>query len=437
MNRQLSSEIIELNEKNTREVHYEEQVFLEEIKKYTRKELEIEQQSLYKEYSSYLKVNRNSFYKLFMEYRDTTYREIFSQLPIDKLYTQELVDTLQKDLILYIEYYIKQNISERREYLQYIAILLVNKYFNMFPEEELLRPILNGYISHVQKNSKNSNEVKMLMEMFSLELKIIGYNLRQYIPRKISKKSNEIIENCIHVIMSSSSDLIGNKLNLVHQKAYLNRKLLRTYENRGVDDCSMCESGGILEKLINAIKSMGFPLDELTMFADMQSRMFTSFKNEIKNDCTGENLEFILGFVFKNGFKVKYGGVAVKIDNQLSKNIIFSLNEYITINTIYAILENAVEANAEEIHIDISNSKNYLYIDISNDGEAVPEDISDYVFDKSFSTKEGHTGMGLSIARMWSKSVDCDLEYINNYKVFRVSVPIRILEEVDFEEFTY
>jgi signal transduction histidine kinase len=341
----------------------------------------------------------------------------------DKIIQLNLIDSIRNDLIEYINNFLNKNISERRGFLNYISIRFVDKYFSLYPENEILKPFLEYYLNFL--NEFNEEIPKILTKFFFCELRIIATNLKSYIPKSYNIKSNEIIENSIHILMSSTSDRLGNHLSLVEQKAYLNKKLIiKIEELKTTENCKLCNISE-LDNLLITIKELGQPLEGLVEFSEHQSKMFTSFKNEIKLDLNGKSLEFILNFVFKNGFKIKHNSTKIKIYNELSKDIRFYFNEYVLINSLYTILENAIEAKSSLVDIFISNNEDFIYLDITNNGDIIEKKYVPYLFDKCFTTKDNHRGMGLSIAKTWLEGINCSIEFIEFSRMFRIIIPIK------------
>ena len=94
------------------------------------------------------------------------------------------------------------------------------------------------------------------------------------------------------------------------------------------------------------------------------------------------------------------------------------------------LLKNADQHGAKSIEITSIVVEQMLQIDITDDGDGVPESNKDLLFDPFFTTyrDRGGTGLGLSIAQAIARNADGDLEYVaRSMKVgttFRVTVPL-------------
>lgn len=223
---------------------------------------------------------------------------------------------------------------------------------------------------------------------------------------KLTRKENSIIENTMHILISSSSDRLGNLVNSIDDKVWY----LSNYTN---------------EKNIKTdIKTIEKPMNDLKSYLDNQSKLFKSFKNEI-NQMTPEDFYFMLDFIFLNGFKIKYPKIRILISKELKNIKHFSINEYLIVNSMYALIENSIEANATVVEISIKNCEDELYIEIKDNGKELPVKIQKYIFDKNFSfNKPGHFGLGLYIAKNWLESVSCKIVYMKENKIMRIIIPL-------------
>jgi signal transduction histidine kinase len=405
----------------------EEINFFPSFKKKNMQELELEQENLYKNFNCLFLDYKEILYKYIDNFSNNNNMEyVIDKIRDRKIIELELKNQLKEDIRSYLKGFLEKDMVERRFYLKEFSIKLLTKYFNIYPEEEILRIIFNDFFKFIlaQKDEEKAIKIlsKILKDFFILEIRIIALNLRDFVPKQENIKMNELIENSIHIIMSSSSDILGNHLNLIEQKAYLYRKLLTLFEK--VDE----EKKNKSKLIINTINELGSPLEKLIEFSSIQSSLFNSFKNESKSNCTSLLLENIFQIVFKNGFKVKHNSVNINIENTL-ECVYFSLNEYIMVNSIYAILENALEAKAANITIKIYENTD-IYIDFKNDGEKIKDKFVPFLFDKFFTSKKDHYGMGLFIAKQWLENISCTLKYIEDGNIFRVTIPIQKKEKI-------
>jgi len=94
------------------------------------------------------------------------------------------------------------------------------------------------------------------------------------------------------------------------------------------------------------------------------------------------------------------------------------------------LIKNAEQHGAHSIKIDSTVVNRHLQIEITDDGEGIPESNRQLVFDPFFTTyrDQGGTGLGLSIARALARNAHGDLDHIEqtsgNGTTFRLTIPL-------------
>ncbi|MEE3278880.1 MAG: HAMP domain-containing sensor histidine kinase, partial [Pseudomonadota bacterium] len=94
------------------------------------------------------------------------------------------------------------------------------------------------------------------------------------------------------------------------------------------------------------------------------------------------------------------------------------------------LIKNAEQHGAHSIKIDSTVVNRHLHIEITDDGEGIPESNRQLVFDPFFTTyrDQGGTGLGLSIARALARNAHGDLDHIEqtsgNGTTFRLTIPL-------------
>ena len=325
----------------------------------------------------------------------------------NKYYDLGIVDNLFKDLKEYYTY-IYVNSDYKIEFLKELSNKFVYQYYTNFPEIEIIKPININIIEELKKVVlPHQKQFIILIELvFEIELRYIGQLIKNLISMKLTRKENSIIENTMHILISSSSDRLGNLVNSIDDKVWY----LSNYTNE--------------ENIKTDIKTIEKPMNDLKSYLDNQSKLFKSFKNEI-NQMTPEDFYFMLDFIFLNGFKIKYPKIKILISKELKNIKHFSINEYLIVNSMYALIENSIEANATVVEISIKNCEDELYIEIKDNGKELPVKIQKYIFDKNFSfNKPGHFGLGLYIAKNWLESVSCKIIYMKENKIMRIIIPL-------------
>ena len=325
----------------------------------------------------------------------------------NKYYDLGIVDNLFKDLKEYYTY-IYVNSDYKIEFLKELSNKFVYQYYTNFPEIEIIKPININIIEELKKVVlPHQKQFIILIELvFEIELRYIGQLIKNLISMKLTRKENSIIENTMHILISSSSDRLGNLVNSIDDKVWY----LSNYTNE--------------ENIKTDIKTIEKPMNDLKSYLDNQSKLFKSFKNEI-NQMTPEDFYFMLDFIFLNGFKIKYPKIRILISKELKNIKHFSINEYLIVNSMFALIENSIEANATVVEISIKNCEDELYIEIKDNGKELPVKIQKYIFDKNFSfNKPGHFGLGLYIAKNWLESVSCKIVYMKENKILRIIIPL-------------
>lgn len=325
----------------------------------------------------------------------------------NKYYDLGIVDNLFKDLKEYYTY-IYVNSDYKIEFLKELSNKFVYQYYTNFPEIEIIKPININIIEELKKVVlPHQKQFIILIELvFEIELRYIGQLIKNLISMKLTRKENSIIENTMHILISSSSDRLGNLVNSIDDKVWY----LSNYTNE--------------ENIKTDIKTIEKPMNDLKSYLDNQSKLFKSFKNEI-NQMTPEDFYFMLDFIFLNGFKIKYPKIRILISKELKNIKHFSINEYLIVNSMFALIENSIEANATVVEISIKNCEDELYIEIKDNGKELPVKIQKYIFDKNFSfNKPGHFGLGLYIAKNWLESVSCKIVYMKENKIMRIIIPL-------------
>lgn len=326
----------------------------------------------------------------------------------DKLDEFDLYDELLFDLYEYYLGLLHYDLNKRMNLLEELSNKFIYKYYANFPENEILRPINKFFIEQLKHYTKdyklNFRLVTFLELLFDIELKFIGITIKDLTSKKLIKKTNSIIENTIHILMSSSSDKLGNLVNSIDEKYWFLQNYVSSEYNK-------------------ELSNMEVPISNLTKHLDLQSRLFKSFKNET-NTMTQEEFCFMIDFIFQNGFKVKYPKTKIEITKDLKDLKTVTINEYLLINSMYALIENSIEANASIITIVLKTINGSVVIDIKDNGKGLNCSVDDYIFDKNFSyNKPGHYGLGLFLAKNWLESISSKLDFIKKENLMRISIP--------------
>lgn len=399
-------------------------------------ELKLKFDDFYKEINFLLKIyDIKSFdlRNLKKEFSNFYGNQIDNILMYQKEYMSVLKIVLQNDkyifkdeLLEYFSNFFYKNRQERLEFINKFALnmLYLSHYDRV--EDTMIRPVVQDIISEFKevfnREKWANNFIDNINIFFEFEIKIMGLNLKYEIQTKIKEKERKLYSNSLHYFMASSSDKTNNFLSILDSKLCNVKKLFQLLkENKEIPSKKLdiiinsFEDGNI-QKTMNEIKN--------------QSRIFTTFKDEIKNYTPLKDLVFLINFAYLNGMKVKDNKMNIKLDidftEQELEGIIIKLNEHILLASLYAILENAIEANCSNLNITLQKKLNKISIIIFNDGDIITKEIEKNLFNKFFSTKNG-SGLGLFIAKEWLNNIQYTIEYSSNIRSFIINIPI--LEE--------
>lgn len=111
-------------------------------------------------------------------------------------------------------------------------------------------------------------------------------------------------------------------------------------------------------------------------------------------------------------------GVDISIDIEPHDLLVYS-DEGLVSRVVSNILKNAAEAVDSNGHIGIhayTDAQEAVTIDISNDGEPIPDDVASHIFVPFFTTKNGGSGIGLSISRQIMRACNGSLVLLSDKK---------------------
>ncbi len=125
-------------------------------------------------------------------------------------------------------------------------------------------------------------------------------------------------------------------------------------------------------------------------------------------------------------------GKKIKIRTNLRKNIYINGDKNALQQVFINILMNAIEAleNIENgiIEIDLDKNENYAVVTIKDNGEGIPDEIKEKIFEPFFSTKDKGTGLGLSVVDRIVKDHGGEI-YVNNKDGTTFVIKLPITEE--------
>ncbi|RLA84101.1 MAG: hypothetical protein DRG78_02345 [Epsilonproteobacteria bacterium] len=308
----------------------------------------------------------------------------------------------------------------------------IHKFLGYFPAKQLEESIYQKLISYVMHllNKENITEdcydefIKKLNKLFDFDKKVIGLVIRNIVVTNIPKKEKDLQVNSLHFLMTSTSHIQNNLLSPVESQIRYYQKYVEADLNGDVEK---------KKKILTLIDKNKSVLNDYKEFVQNISTLFSTFKsNETHDNIKNiDFLYFILDLVFTNGVNIKYKNIKLKVtltNTQDTQNQHTITYENILIGVIYALVENAVEAGAKNISLDIQNNLNSdaMYIFIKNDGKMILPQDSRYIFNEHYTTKE-QMGLGLPIVSKWLREMSSTIELASsdeNETIFKLTLPL-------------
>ncbi|MBJ6359927.1 sensor histidine kinase [Paenibacillus sp. GCM10012307] len=75
------------------------------------------------------------------------------------------------------------------------------------------------------------------------------------------------------------------------------------------------------------------------------------------------------------------------------------------------LLQNAIRYAAAEVHVSFGSTDEQWFLAVEDDGDGVPAELQERIFDRYFKGESGQTGLGLSICRRIAESMQAKLAY--------------------------
>jgi len=119
----------------------------------------------------------------------------------------------------------------------------------------------------------------------------------------------------------------------------------------------------------------------------------------------------------------------IKLEKQLLDKVNFNTDSKLLSQVIINLLKNAYEAlyssevKNSTIRVKLIHEFDYVKISIANNGEAIPQEIKEQIFVPFFTTKEGGSGIGLSLSKQILLQMNGDIflkNTIDNFTCFEV-----------------
>ena len=170
-----------------------------------------------------------------------------------------------------------------------------------------------------------------------------------------------------------------------------------------------------LDVIKKAFSLINVELNELKNFNEID------IKEIILQDVVYESASMMKEVLNVNGNKIK-----CETDHKFDIKVFADENKLLSV--LNNILKNANESTKnDEITLDIKQSKNCVYIDITNHGEKIKEENFNLIFKEGFTTKKTGSGMGLSGSIKFLKEIKGNLELLcsdENKTTFRITLSL-------------
>jgi signal transduction histidine kinase len=244
----------------------------------------------------------------------------------------------------------------------------------------------------------------VLLALYTISISILNEKTN----REYAKNQMKLIEGMYHQnrlmsmgeIVAGVSHEINNPLAIAHGSVFRLKKLLSKEDITNPEVLETIESVEIAnERIMDIVKSLKtfYRKENASEGITNLKRLMDETVRLIKNEYSGDNIKIILSEV------------------PSSLNIIGNHTQIQQV--LFNLLSNARDALEEikekviEINIDDQN-KNKVIISVKDNGQGIPEEISDKVLNPFFTTKDVNkgTGLGLSIIHNIVKSINGSIE---------------------------
>jgi len=306
--------------------------------------------------------------------------------------------------------------------------------------------------------------IKDIKEKVQIINQIQFKNEKDLLSARIVEKIAEHINHEIKPSLLSLKNIIKeyeNIINLVIKSADPNGKKvidLLVYPKQDISNCMHCSTfnnksvicqyyswyGKSLKDILNEYKKITqLSINQINSTLEI-SKNLRSLKQKKKDisvyDVVKQSISI---FALMKKFNFHY-----KIDNRLQSCFLNGLSPEIFSNILMNHIRNALEAHATEIEIVYKNieenqDKTFLHFELIDNGDGIPDDIIDKIYDLNFSTKKKNKdgkdenfGVGLYLSKQLLRYYggDENVKYTSrNGTVFCFKIPVKycVLKKVD------
>jgi nitrogen fixation/metabolism regulation signal transduction histidine kinase len=97
--------------------------------------------------------------------------------------------------------------------------------------------------------------------------------------------------------------------------------------------------------------------------------------------------------------------VSVNINSSTQNAVVIADLDQIT-RTLINLIRNSIQANSKNIKCTISEEENDFIVKIEDDGNGIPDNIRERVFENNFTTKKEGMGIGLNLAKKYLENIN-------------------------------
>jgi len=173
----------------------------------------------------------------------------------------------------------------------------------------------------------------------------------------------------------------------------------------------------ILKKLsqaiLNQIESLSLIASEFSSFAKMPSLKLEEFD---LIPVIRDTIHLFGDEEAKIKFKTDTEKVLVESDNSQMRRMFINL------------IRNSIQARASIINIDLSIEDGNSIINIADNGNGIPPEIQNKIFEANFTTKERGLGLGLKLIKRFLENTNCEIKLISSNvsgTIFGIKIPVK------------
>lgn len=279
-----------------------------------------------------------------------------------------------------------------------------------FDKEDILKSIKN--VEHkIDKLKESKDEAENEAFEKLIENEELSEELEREIAQNLFRQS---------IIGTEKEDLISLQHQIVHTAGnvsfYLNELVKSINENKPK------------EELIESINDISFEVQRIVSSSRYVTKAgFNKDAEKIKTDIVQFINEYVENiYVPAKSFIHQELPISISISNvkSLKKEIRFRPFEFTVI--LDNLFSNSRKARSNKIELSWSQIADFLILSFKDNGNGVPTEFSNKIFDFGFSKTDG-SGIGLFMVRKLLKKYDCTIELNTNNKIgaeFEIKIPL-------------